>query len=176
MGFFLLVQAGYGWSSYLKCGCDHMFISRVTEKRKQVHGWEELFLNFQTCMQGGTMAKAILDRLLALGGQVPFDIWRENEVTLRQECGVEWGPLLGQLENLKWKCLHKTKASPCSLFLLCFHNVFSGVPLYRLLEEWYFCESGSSTSKFEEFASSHLTWPCLQVSSWTLPSHVYKYV
>lgn len=44
-------------------------------------------------------------------------------------------------------------------------------PFAPLVKEQYFCESGSSTSKFEEFVNSHIMWPYLNVSQWTLSSH-----
>lgn len=68
MGFFLLVQAGYGWSSYLESGRDDLVTSRVTERSKFIGG--ELSPNSKTQMRGGNVAMADLDRLPAPGGCV----------------------------------------------------------------------------------------------------------
>lgn len=111
---------------------------------------------------------------------VSFDTWWENVVTLRRDYGTDLGSGIqtptGTLKNPKGQCLHKTKVSPHSRVLLSFHNVFSQMPLHPPLKEWLLCESTFSTSKFEEFTNSHRMWPCLKVSWWTLPSHVYEHV
>lgn len=84
----------------------------------------ELFPNSRTQVQGGNTANGSLGQAF-YEGQESFC---QGEPGLSGETGDgtrSWDTApLAPVKNLKWKCLHKTKVSPCSLFLLSFHNLF----------------------------------------------------